>query len=44
MNQDELLYLSDVNLAESYREFSRWSKNADIAEHFCLRRQHISGA
>jgi Acetyltransferase (GNAT) family len=32
MNQDELLYLSDVNLAESYREFSRWSKNADIAE------------
>ena len=32
MNQDELLYLSDLNLAESYREDSRWSTNTDIAE------------
>ena len=32
MNQDELLHLSDLNLAESYREDSRWSTNTDIAE------------
>ncbi|OGP67708.1 MAG: hypothetical protein A2W27_10850 [Deltaproteobacteria bacterium RBG_16_44_11] len=32
MNQDELLFLSDLNLAESYREDSRWSTNTDIAE------------
>ena len=33
MNQDELLHLSDLNLAECYREISRWSTNTDIAEH-----------
>jgi len=32
MNQDELLHLSDLNLAECYREVSRWSTNTDIAE------------
>jgi hypothetical protein len=32
MNQDELLHLSDLNLAECYREISRWSTNTDIAE------------
>jgi hypothetical protein len=32
MNQDELLHLSDLNLAECYREVSRWSANTDIAE------------
>ena len=32
MNEDELLLLSDLNLAESYREDSRWSTNTDIAE------------
>jgi hypothetical protein len=32
MNQDELLHLSDLNLAESNREISRWNSNTDIAE------------
>jgi hypothetical protein len=32
MNQDELLYLSDLNLAESHREISRWNSNTDMAE------------
>jgi ribosomal protein S18 acetylase RimI-like enzyme len=32
MNQDELLQLSDLNLAESYREISRWNPHTDMAE------------
>jgi hypothetical protein len=32
MNQNELLQLSDLNLAESYREISRWNPNTDMAE------------
>ena len=32
MNQDELLHLSDLNLAEFHREISRWNPNTDIAE------------
>jgi ribosomal protein S18 acetylase RimI-like enzyme len=32
MNQEELLQLSDLNLAESYREISRWNPNTDMAE------------
>jgi hypothetical protein len=32
MNQDELLQLSDLNLAESYREISRWNHHTDMAE------------
>jgi ribosomal protein S18 acetylase RimI-like enzyme len=32
MNQDELLQLSDLNLAESYREISRWNSHTDMAE------------
>jgi len=32
MNQQELLELSDLNLAESYREISRWNPNTDMAE------------
>ncbi len=32
MNQDELLHLSDLNLAESHREISRWNPNIDMAE------------
>ena len=32
MNRDELLHLSDLNLAESHREISRWNSNTDIAE------------
>lgn len=32
MNRDELLHLSDLNLAESLREISRWGTNTDIAE------------
>jgi hypothetical protein len=32
MNQEELLQLSDLNLAESYREISRWNPHTDIAE------------
>ena len=32
MNQDELLQLSDLNLAESHREISRWNPNTDMAE------------
>jgi ribosomal protein S18 acetylase RimI-like enzyme len=33
MDQEELLQLSDLNLAESYREISRWNPNIDMAEH-----------
>jgi hypothetical protein len=33
MNHDELLQLSDLNLAESYREISRWNPHTDMAEH-----------
>jgi ribosomal protein S18 acetylase RimI-like enzyme len=32
MNQEELLQLSDLNLAESYREISRWNPHTDMAE------------
>ena len=32
MNQEELLRLSDLNLAESYREISRWNPHTDMAE------------
>ncbi|MGO8989457.1 MAG: GNAT family N-acetyltransferase [bacterium] len=32
MNQDELLQLADLNLAESHREISRWNPNTDMAE------------
>lgn len=32
MNPDKLLHLSDLNLAECYREDSRWSTITDIAE------------
>jgi ribosomal protein S18 acetylase RimI-like enzyme len=32
MDQDELLQLSDLNLAESHREISRWNPNTDMAE------------
>src|SRR4030043_1254795 len=32
MNQDELLQLGDLNLAESHREISRWNPNTDMAE------------
>jgi hypothetical protein len=32
MDKNELLHLSDLNLAESHREISRWSTNTDIAE------------
>lgn len=32
MNHNELLQLSDLNLAESYREISRWNSNTDMAE------------
>jgi ribosomal protein S18 acetylase RimI-like enzyme len=32
MEQDELLQLSDLNLAESCREISRWNSNTDMAE------------
>jgi hypothetical protein len=32
MKQKELLQLSDLNLAESYREISRWNPHTDMAE------------
>lgn len=32
MNQDELLQLADLNLAEAHREISRWNPNTDMAE------------
>ena len=32
MDQNELLQLSDLNLAESHREISRWNPNTDMAE------------
>ncbi len=32
MSHDELLQLSDLNLAESYREISRWNLHTDMAE------------
>lgn len=32
MHQDELLQLADLNLAESYREISRWNPDTDMAE------------
>jgi len=32
MNHNELLQLSDLNLAESYREISRWNPNTDMVE------------
>jgi hypothetical protein len=32
MNQDELIQLGDLNLAESHREISRWNPNTDMAE------------
>jgi hypothetical protein len=32
MNQEELIRLSDLNLAESYREISRWNPHTDMAE------------
>ncbi len=32
MDQDELLQLADLNLAESHREISRWNPNTDMAE------------
>ena len=32
MDQNELLQLGDLNLAESHREISRWNPNTDIAE------------
>jgi len=32
MNQDELLQLADLNLAESHREISRWNPHTDMAE------------
>lgn len=32
MDHNELLQLSDLNLAESYREISRWNPNTDMAE------------
>jgi len=30
MNQDELLQLGDLNLAESHREISRWNPYTDM--------------
>jgi hypothetical protein len=32
MDQNELLQLGDLNLAESHREISRWNPNTDMAE------------
>ena len=32
MNQNELIQLSDLNLAESFREISRWNPNTDMSE------------
>jgi len=32
MNRNELIRLSDLNLAESFREISRWNPNTDMAE------------
>lgn len=32
MDQQELLQLGDLNLAESHREISRWNPNTDMAE------------
>jgi hypothetical protein len=32
MDRNELLQLSDLNLAESYREISRWNPHTDMAE------------
>jgi ribosomal protein S18 acetylase RimI-like enzyme len=42
MNQEELLQLSDLNLAESYREISRWNLHTDMAEQGCI--LFVSGA
>ncbi len=42
MNQDELLQLSDLNLAESYREISRWNPHTDMAEQGDI--LYVSGA
>jgi ribosomal protein S18 acetylase RimI-like enzyme len=32
MNQEELLQFSDLNIAESYREISRWNPRTDMVE------------
>jgi len=42
MNQEELLQLSDLNLAESYREISRWNPHTDMAEQDDI--LYVSGA